>query len=134
LCVYTIEGQLLLYEDNLRIESKEINGKFVKYALGSISLTIKSKDDETSLYSLIEKIDGKILRTWNPSGSNELDVVVQIPLERDPFHITEELKKYSFIKNSEPNYLSECEVNDELFDTQWSLDQQSGVDIDIIDA
>lgn len=134
LSIYATHSQTMLQEGNLKIASKEIKGKLVKYELGRFTLTIESKNDEARLNSLVKLINGKVLRTWNPTGSNELDVVVQIPLEKDPFNIVEDLKKHSFIKNAEPNYLSTCEVNDDLFDTQWSLNQQSGVDIDILNA
>ncbi|MGA8264586.1 MAG: S8/S53 family peptidase [Ignavibacteriaceae bacterium] len=123
------------------VKSASLNGKTVKFISGEVAVKFGSSVSRSIVQTYLAKfnlsIKGKSIKPgWSlidvPQGSDELSTIAM-------------LKKMSFVKNAEPNYLTNAfsEPNDTYFKTnQWALRnaRQSGVpgtwdaDIDATDA
>lgn len=135
ICLFgTVNAQFHFAGREFPIASRNVNGISIRYTQGIVVFTMKSKAEQDALRSLTEELNGEILRSWNPTGTDELDITMQIPMSHDPFEVAEELEKYSFVKYAEPNYVSTLETNDTYYSQQWSLNQASNVDINAPEA
>lgn len=85
---------------------KTINGVEVRYVVGLVAITTNPNVTIEQLQPLIKEFDGKILDSWQPTGTKELEITMRIPFASDPFKVANQLNRSSLIRSAAPVFLS----------------------------